>query len=137
MFISGSNIDGHDGFTTNAMNDDIIQFPSPEKSIKFPLPSPVKSYTKEVAQSLEDVEITFLNIEDDYTPAKLESKTPLCSLSQRSPSFCGVIFTSVAIFLLHLLSIFLVSLPTYFSNDSPFLIECIFEGFNEFPSLLC
>ena len=51
--------------------------------------------------------------------------------------FCRAIFTSVAVFLVHLFIIFGVDLPVYFSNYSQFLREHIFVRFNEFPSLVC
>ena len=70
-------------------------------------------------------------------PAALNHKSNLLSLSQRSPlNLWGQYFTFVAVFLLHLFIIFGVGLPAYLSNHNPFSREHIFEGFNEFPSLV-
>ena len=56
------------------------------------------------------------------------------SLSLCVPLFLWVIFTSMAVFLLHLFIIFGVA---YFSNHSPFFREHVFIVFNKFPSLVC
>ena len=51
--------------------------------------------------------------------------------------FVGLMFTFVAVFLLHLFIIFGVGLPAYLNIHNPFSRKHILVGFNEFPSLVC
>ena len=62
----------------------------------------------------------------------------LASLSQLCPLVLWGIFYVYGRFSIPAFyHFFLVGLPAYFSNHSPFLREHIFVGFNEFPSLVC